>query len=87
MAHGAQKALQQAGLFFGGDYRTARLAFLLLYTRQKFIARSLSSYAPKRGNEQCKAYLRALQSLLDETASGDELIIANETLMLWGLLQ
>lgn len=63
LAHGAQKTLQQAGLFFGGDYRTERFTFPLRYTQQKFIACSPSSYAPERGSEQYEVYLRALQAL------------------------
>lgn len=87
LAHGAGKALQKADEFFKGDFCIERFDFPLHYTKQKFIARSLSSsYAPEKGTDNYEEYTRSLQGLVDETFSDDEMTVANETVMLWGKL-
>lgn len=87
LTHGVEKMLRDAEAFFKGAFCVERFDYPLHFTKQKFIARSLSSsYAPEKGTADCEGYAQALRSLLDDTYPDDEIIIANETVMLWGAL-
>lgn len=87
LTHGVDKVLQKAETFFKGDFHIERFGYPLHYTKQKFIARSLSSsYAPEKGTDNYKEYIHSLQALLDDTFSNDNIVIANETVMLCGEL-
>ena len=81
------KVLRKADTFFKGDFCVEKFDYPLHYTKQKFIARSLSSsYAPEKGTDNYEEYTRSLQGLVDETFSDDEMTVANETVMLRGRL-
>lgn len=87
LTHGIDKTLRCASSFFKGNFCIERFDFPLHYTKQKFIARSLSSsYAPEKNSVEHKYYRQSLQTLLDETSTNDEIIIANDTVMVWGKL-
>lgn len=88
LTHGIDKVLRKADTFFKGDFCIERFDYPLHYTKQKFIARSLSSsYAPEKDTYNCRGYIHSLQALLDDTFSEDDIVIANETVMLWGELR
>lgn len=87
LTHGVDKVLRKADTFFKGDFCVEKFDYPLHYTKQKFIARSLSSsYAPEKDTANYKGYIHSLQALLDDTFSDDDIVIANETVMLWGRL-
>lgn len=85
LTHGVEKMIQKADTFFKGEFYIEKFDYSLHYTKQKFIARSLSSsYAPEKGTDDYEGYTHWLQSLLDDTFPDDKITIANETVMLWG---
>lgn len=85
--HGTEKALRLADTFFPGEYKTERFAFPLSYTKESFIERSFSSsYAPEKGTAEYTGLTRDLRHLLDSCFPEEEIVIANETLMIWGRL-
>ncbi len=87
LAHGAAQMQQKADAFYKGKFFTIKFGFPLHYTKQNFIFRSLSSsYAPEKNTREYEGYIRSLQTLLDDTFLGDEIVIANETKMFWGNL-
>lgn len=87
LTHGAEKVLRRADDFFGSQFCLERFDFPLHYTKEKFIARSLSSsYAPERGSAACGSYIRSLRQLLDDFFPEEHIEIANSTVMLWGTL-
>lgn len=87
LTHGIDKVIRNANEFFKGSYCVERYDYPLRYTKQKFIARSLSSsYAPEKGTEHYDSYVQALQKLLEEKFPNEDIIIENETVMLWGQL-
>lgn len=87
LTHGVDKVLRKADAFFKGDFCLERFYYPLHYTKQKFIARSLSSsYAPEKDTDYYKGYIHSLQALLDDTFPDDGIVIENETVMLWGKL-
>lgn len=87
LTHGAEKVLRRADDFFGSQFCLERFDFPLHYTKEKFIARSLSSsYAPERGSAACGSYIRSLRQLLDDFFPEENIEIANSTVMLWGTL-
>ena len=88
LTHGIDKTLRNADAFFNGNFCIERFDFPLTYTKQKFIARSLSSsYAPDKNTVEYEGYKHSLESLLDEVFPDNEILIANETVMLWGTVE
>lgn len=88
LTHGVEKVCCRAAAFFDGDYSMQCFPFPLYYTKEKFIARSLSSsYAPERGSSAYDAYVQALRHLLDVWFSEEVIQISNCTVMLWGRCQ
>lgn len=88
LAHGLLKTRAGAQGFFGGDLHEERFPFPLTYTREAFVARSLSSsYAPPKDDPRAKAYSRALLDLLDTYFPGREsFTLPNDTVLFWGRL-
>lgn len=87
LSHGAERMLQNAPTFFPGAYRQEVFDFSLCYTKETFLARSLSSsYAPDRGTTAGEAYCQALRALIDQTFPDGRVVISNETVLLWQVL-
>ena len=85
LAHGLAKTTGKLDGFFTQGYETLRFSFPLTYTKENFIARSLSSsYAPEPSSPAYALYTQALQKLLDETFAEDPITIANSTILFWG---
>lgn len=85
LSHGIEKVYSRTAAFFDGVYRVRRFPFPLQYTKEKFIARSLSSsYAPKQGSSAYDAYVQSLAQLVDKFFPEGVIRIANSTVMLWG---
>lgn len=86
LAHGLLKTRVGAQGFFGSDLHEERFPFPLTYTREAFLARSLSSsYAPPADDPRAAAYSRALLDLLDTHFPGREsFTLPNETVLFWG---
>lgn len=88
LTHGVDKMLRRADAFFKGEYHKEAFDFPLHYTKQSFIARSISSsYAPEADTAEYEGYVRALEALVDAHFDGGDVTIANETVVLWGRLR
>lgn len=85
LRHGADKAIPRLKDMLGERMQTAAFDFPLTYTKERFLARSLSSsYAPLPGTSACAAYSDALRRLMDDFFPGDEVVVPNATLAFWG---
>lgn len=85
LTHSWETTLARADDFFAGDFTCRRFSFPLFYTKEKFIARSLSSsFAPESGTAQYRAYADGLRRLLEDAFPSEQVRIANETVLLWG---
>lgn len=86
--HGLDEAIPKFEGFFGENLRHAEFDFPLEYTKEKFIARCLSSsYAPKPGMDTYEEYVGALNALLEEYApDADKLTVSNRSVAYWGRL-
>lgn len=87
LSNGAERMLQNAPNFFPDTYRQEVFDFPLCYTKEAFLARSLSSsYAPDRDTPAGEAYCQALQALIDQFFPDGRVVISNETVLLWQVL-
>ena len=84
---GLQMDAPRIGRFFEGKYTKAVFPNLLLYNKEKFIHRSLSSsYALKPGQAQYETFLAALEDVFERYALGGTLTVANETVVYSGVV-
>ena len=82
LTHGVEKTRSRASEFFDGKYREVKFDFPISYTKDKFIARSLSSsYAPDEGSDEYASYEDGLRNLAEKYAVGDEIIVSNSTVV------
>ena len=87
LAHGYEKIKKNLAGFFENGYETAEFSFPIWYTKEKFIARSLSSsYAPTKDSDNYEGYIAALKELLDVTTVEEKIGVKNLTVMMWGRL-
>ena len=85
LTHGFDMMNETVGDFFEAGYTREDFDFPLFYTKEKFIARSMSSsYAPELGSYSHKEYQKELMRLLDERFPGDDIRIENKTVMYVG---
>lgn len=82
---GFTKTLPRLDAFFPDGWLRRDFDFPLLYTRDSFIARSLSSsYAPPADDLRHAPYRAALEALMDEFALPESFLVPNQTVLLWG---
>lgn len=82
---GIQKDDVRIRRFFRDEYQTMTVHNPLIYDKEKFIRRSLSSsYSLKADDEQYESYLSALEAVFDQYAVAGKLMVTNETVMYVG---
>lgn len=82
---GIQKDDPRIRRFFREKYNGMTFANPLIYDKEKFIRRSLSSsYSLKVGDEQYEAYLSALEAVFDGYAVAGKMMVTNETVVYVG---
>lgn len=87
LSHGGKETARDAAGFFTGGYQEKHFPFPLVYTREQFLQRSLSSsYSLNPDETGYRDYERELRELIDAYASEDRLIIANDTILWYGAL-
>lgn len=86
LRHGLEKSVPHYAAFFGADLHCAEFDFPMIYQKEQFVYRSLSSsYAPEPGTEAYNAYAEELRALMDEFApDSDQITIPNVSVAYWG---
>ena len=88
LRHGLDKSVPKLKMMFQKDIHHAEFDFPLVYEKEKFIQRSLSSsYAPEPGTKASEKYVELLWELMDEFYPNDNKIkIPNVSAAYWGKL-
>ncbi len=87
LTHGIDKVMSQIDSFFGREYNIEAFDFPIKYTKSSFIKRTLSSsYAPNADDPNYAPFISSLSRLLDDFYTGDEIYVANQTILIWGKL-
>ena len=85
LCNGFTKTLPRLDSFFPDGWQRLDFDCPLLYTRDSFVARSLSSsYAPPVDDPRHAKYRAALEALMDEFALPEQFTVSNQTMLLWG---
>lgn len=85
LTHGYDMMKETVPNFFANGYVEEMFDFPLLYTKEDFVARSLSSsYAPHPGTREFDIYTAKLKDVLDEFFTDDTITIKNMTVLYAG---
>lgn len=86
--HGADKAKSYCSKFFSDRYNEKIFSHDLVYTKQQFLSRSLSSsYSPNQNQKDYFNYRQELEKLITEYSSDKFINIHNYTVVWYGTLK
>lgn len=86
--HGADKTKALAPSFFSGGFKETHYPYDLIYTKEQFLARCLSSsYSPVKTEEAYPAYRSALEQLIESHSKNGLISIPNDTVVWYGKLE